>query len=335
MLHAQGTRIRARRRTVAAATLVSLALSWVVHLPSAEACQACACGDATFAVSPADGDAHTLTAQIYAATRPEKYGADGYPYQFNEWRADLTLGWSYQRSMVALRFPWLWRTLDFEGRELARTSGYGDTELAATYVFARSMDRANAETLATLGRSRFAAVHGGLSVPTGRAMYDRRGDMLPDEVQLGTGSTTLFAGINWAVGRGVLRLDGRHTAYVPLPGRFEFQVGPTFQNRVRVMVDPVPALRLGIGFYGSLASPVRYDGEAEVDTGGFAGYLDVEAEVRPHSTVTFVVGGRIPVIQALSGDHLAQPAVFFGVRMQGAIGQRRPKPDYDAGGYVL
>lgn len=302
--------------------------------PDAHACQACACGDATFAIDPAKGDAHTLVVQLQAATRPERYGADGYPYEFGEWRADLTLGWAYQRTMLALRLPWLWRTLDYEGMELAQTSGFGDMELAASWVFARSFDRDDAWELQQRGASQFGAIHGGLSMPTGAGIRDARGELLVDDVQPGTGSFTLFAGVNWSVTRGIFAVDGRHTAYVPMPGRFQFQVGPTWQNRVRALVTPVAPLTLGVGFYGSLASPVKYDGEPEVDTGGFAGYLDVEAEVRAHRSVAFIVGARVPVIQALKGDHRAQTGVFFGVRLMGEVGASTAV-DWDEGGYVL
>ena len=321
------------RACKAGALMIAVVSPWV-PLSSAEACQACACGDASFAIDPSGDDNHVFLAQIYASKRPEKYGIDGYPYDFDEWRADLTLAWAWRRSTVSLRMPWLWRTLNYQSMELAQASGLGDVELSASWVFARSQDRENAMTLEGLGRSRYAAIHGGLSMPTARGVYDERGDLLPDDVQPGTGSFMPFIGVNWAIARGIMRFDGRHTGYFPVPGRFEFQVGPTLQNRVRVMVEPVEYLQVGAGVYTSLAAPIRFGDEKEQDTGGFAGYLDLEAEVTPTPALTFVVGGRIPVIQALRGYHRAQPSVFFGVRVQGEVPSRRA-PDLEAGGYIL
>lgn len=326
----QPTGHASRMRIVAISTTIA-ASAWVLLLPSeALACQACACGDATFAVEPSDGEQHVVSAQILAATRPEKYGQDGYPYQFNEWRTDLTLGWAYQRTTVALRLPWLWRELNYEGMELAKTSGFGDMELAASYAFWR-----NADAMAEVSRWTFAAVHGGLSLPTGMGVRDDRGELLVDDVQPGTGSTTLFAGVNWSVGQGIWSVDGRHTAYFPLPGRFQFQVGPTWQNRVRALVNPVDPLRVGAGFYAAWSAPVKYGDEIEVDTGGFVGYLDLEAEIQAQQSVTLVGGVRVPVVQALRGDHKAQTGVFFGLRFQGEIRGKSYTPDFDAGGYVL
>lgn len=289
------------------------------------ACQACACGDATFAVLPADPNAHTLTAQLLATTRGERYG-EGLPWEFSEWRTDLTLGWAYQRTAIALRLPWVWRSLDYEGMETNRTGGLGDIELAATYVFTRrpSVDQA-VDTMAST-RMSYAAVHAGLAIPTAQQLTGQDGLPIIDDVQSGTGSFTPFVGLNWSVGLNGFRLDGRHTLYIPLPGRFDFQVGPTTQQRIRLMAEPFEAFRFGVAAYGSLSAPVRHDGEIEEDTGGFVGYLDLEAEIQPHDQLVMVVGARMPVIQALRGHHRAEPGAYFGLRFQQSVKTRNSDP---------
>lgn len=309
------------RRSVATLALVGLTCSALslLWIDEAHACQACACGDATFAVQPGDADAHTLTFAAQTASRGEAYGTD-YLWDFHEWRLDLTLGWSHERTTVAVRLPWVWRDLRYDGLQTAKTSGLGDIELAASYVFTR---RANAAPQAldfvASGRGSYAAVHAGLSLPTAVEAFDAYGAPLIDDVQSGTGSFTPFAGLHWGTKLGGFRLDGRHTAYLPLPGRFNFQVGATVQQRVRLMAEPFEQFRFGTALYALWAAPVTMGGDVEDDTGGFVGYIDLEAEIVPHDQFSIVGGARLPVIQALRGDHRAEPGVYVGLRFQQPI----------------
>lgn len=305
-------------RTLVVATLVIPLLWGILGVQEARACQACGCGDVNFQMQPNDLNAHTLHVALNASSRGEKFGA-GYPWSFNEWRTDVNLGWSYQRTSVTLRLPWLWRSVSYEGMQTERSSGISDIEVAASYTLTKLPDPENVARSAGRARGWQAAVHFGLSIPSGQLMHDHTGQPMMDDVQSGTGSFMPFGGITWAVGLNGLRIDGRHTAYIPAPGRFWFQVGPTLQQSVGITAEPWDEFRFGTRFYTSLAAPIRADGEIEDDTGGFAGYLDLEAEIQPHSQLIFVVGGRFPVIQRLRGDHRAGVGAYFGVRFQQAI----------------
>ena len=305
----------------------ALAFGSVGLASDAWACQACACGDATFAVRPGDPNTHTLTAQLQLASRGERYG-DDLPWAFREWRTDLTVGWGYQRTTVALRLPWVWRHLDYEGMRTNKTAGLGDIELAASYVLTKFRSEEESVNAQGLRRTGYVALHAGFSLPTAQLAVDNSGEPIIDDVQSGTGSFTPFAGLNWSVGLHGFRLDGRHTMYLPLPGRFSFQVGPTLQQRIRVMAEPLEQFHFGFAAYGSLAAPVKVGDELEDDTGGFIGYLDLEAEIIPHEQLTFVVGARLPVIQALRGHHRADPGGYFGIRYQQPVKARRTaEPD--------
>lgn len=284
----------------------------------AYACQACGCGDVNFQMLPNDPRAHTLHVAMNAASRGEQYG-EGYPWSFHEWRADLNLGWSYERTSLTLRMPWLWRSVKYEGMQTERTSGIGDVEIAASYQLTRLPDPENVARSAGRARGWQAAVHLGLSIPTAPLAVEQTGQPMMDDVQSGSGSFMPFGGVTWAVGLNGFRIDGRHTAYIPAPGRFWFQVGPTLQQSIGITAEPLDQFRFGTRFYTSWAAPITVDGEQEDDTGGFAGYIDLEAEVQPHSQVTFVVGGRFPVIQRLRGDHRAEMGAYFGVRFQQAF----------------
>lgn len=284
----------------------------------AHACQACGCGDVNFQMQPNDPRAHTLHVAMNAASRGERYGT-GYPWSFHEWRADLNLGWSYERTSLTLRMPWLWRSVKYEGMQTERTSGPGDIEIAASYQLTKLPDPENVPRTAGRARGWQAAVHLGLSIPTAPLAVEQTGQPMMDDVQSGSGSFMPFGGVTWAVGLNGFRIDGRHTAYIPAPGRFWFQVGPTLQQSVGITAEPFDQFRFGTRFYTSWAAPITVDGEHEEDTGGFAGYIDLEAEIQPHQQVIFVVGGRFPVIQRLRGDHRAEMGAYFGVRFQQAF----------------
>lgn len=302
-----------------ALSVLSLGLSWVLlGVQEAHACQACGCGDVNFQMQPNDPHAHTLHASLIASKRGERYG-EGLPWSFNEWRTDLNLGWSYERTAVTLRLPWIWRSVHYEGLQTEKTTGIGDIEVAASYTLTKMPDPENVGRSAGRARGWQAAAHLGLSIPTGQLSHDRIGQPMMDDVQSGTGSFMPFGGITWAVGLNGFRIDGRHTAYIPAPGRFWFQVGPTLQQSVGITAEPWDEFRFGMRFYTSLAGPVTSDGEIEDDTGGFAGYIDLEAEFQPHKQVILVLGGRFPVIQRLRGDHRAEMGMSFGVRFQQAI----------------
>lgn len=302
------------------ASFLALAVG-VLASSNAWACQACACGDATFAVRPGDPTTHTLTAQLQLSSRGERYG-EGLPWSFSEWRTDLTVGWGYQRTTLAVRLPWVWRNLDYEGLRTNKTAGLGDIEFAASYVLLQGKPQDPDAVFSGSRRGGYLALHAGMSLPTAQLAVDNFGEPIIDDVQSGTGSFTPFAGVNWSVGLTGFRLDGRHTAYIPLPGRFSFNVGPTLQQRIRLMAEPFEQFRFGVAAYGSLAAPVRIDGAPEEDTGGFIGYLDLEAEIVPHEQLTLVVGARLPVVQALRGDHRADPGTYFGLRFQQAVKRR-------------
>lgn len=302
-----------------AACLLAISLPWMFWgIEEAHACQACGCGDANFRMQPNDPRAHTLHVSMQASSRGERYGA-GYPWAFDEWRADLNLGWSYERTSVTLRMPWLWRSVKFEGTQMERTSGPGDIEVAASYQLTPLPDPENVPRSAGRARGWQAAVHLGLSMPSATLEKNEIGQPMMDDVQSGTGSFMPFGGFTWAVGLHGFRIDGRHTAYIPAPGRFWFQVGPTVQQSVGITAEPFDQFTFGTRFYTSWAAPITIDGEREDDTGGFAGYIDLEAEVHPHEQLTLFVGGRFPVIQRLRGDHRAEMGAYFGVRFQQAF----------------
>src|SRR5699024_4961636 len=112
-------------RTLAACLLV-VPLTWtLVGIQEAHACQACRCGDSNSRMQPTDPRADTLYVSMQASSRGERYG-EGHPWAFDEWRTDLNLGWSYERTSVTLRMPWLWRSVEFEGTQMEKTSGPGD-----------------------------------------------------------------------------------------------------------------------------------------------------------------------------------------------------------------
>lgn len=307
-------------------TLLALAVTYgLFSVSEAYACQACGCGDVNFQMQPNDPRAHTLHVSMNASSRGERYG-EGLPWQFHEWRTDLNLGWSYERTSVTLRMPWLWRSVKYEGMQTERTSGLGDIEVAASYQLTPLPDPENVPRSAGRARGWQAAVHLGLSMPTAQLVTEPSGQPMMDDVQSGTGSFMPFGGLTWGVGLNGFRIDARHTVYIPAPGRFWFQVGPTLQQSVGITAEPLDQFRFGTRFYTSLAAPVVIDGKREEDTGGFAGYIDLEAEIQPHQQIIFVVGGRFPVIQRLRGDHRAEMGGYFGIRFQQAI-QKRNAPE--------
>lgn len=306
--------------------MICVALGAMVFFVAAEAwaCPACGCGSTTFVGQANDVQAHTLFVETQATSRGESFG-EGLPWSVHEWRLDVTMGWAYKRLSLTGRLPFIWRTASFKGFQTDKTVGIGDVEVAGAYTLTRLPTEETERNAAGTPLGWYAGVHLGLSLPTAPLQLDQHDRPFIDDVQSGTGSFMPFGGGFWSVGLRGWKIDQRHTLYLPIPGRFWFHVGPTYQHRTRLMAEPFKQFQFGLGFYTTWTTPVKEDGEIEpiADSGGFAGYLDLEAEFVPHDQLTLVVGGRFPVIQKLSGDHEAHMGMYVALRFQQAIRKKQ------------
>ena len=292
---------------------------------TAQACQACACGDATF-VSVDVQQPWVLHVGWYTALRRERYGANGLPFAFREWRSDVTLGLTASRVSVAMRLPYVQRSLEVDGLRIARGTNLSDIE---TVFMWHVLPQERAAEL----RRQFT-LHAGMVWPSGPQVTGDSFEVLPPDVQPGTGAFTPFLGWGFVANQGIVRWDGRQSVYLPLPSRFDFQVGNALQTRVRAMFAVIPELRLGGGLYAQWMGQVIENGHPEEDTGGFLLSVDLEAEGRIADAVTVFAGARLPVVQGLLGNHEARPGFYAGVRWDHAL-RRERAPSGDESTWIV
>lgn len=298
-------------------------LALVAFVEAAHACQTCATGDPTFAVSSSEtgGSQHVFSAAFQQSLRLEVYGEND-RFEFTEWRSDLALGYAYGRGSVALRLPWVVRSLDADGLELARVSAFGDVEVLGGFRFLQRGDEQ---------ASGWLALNLGLSLPTGREFRDGQGTPLVDDVQPGAGSVIPIVGLSGIYRRGITTLDGRVTGYLPLASRFNFRIGNTLQARARATFEVVGPLTLGVAAFVQAMEPVEVMGEAEEDTGGVLGTLDGEVGVQLYDGLLLSVAVRVPVIQGLLGDHRARVGGWAALQWSGRLREERQSVDPNEG----
>lgn len=304
---------------------VCAAISIAALLVSASesfACQQCATASSLTETLDAQNTAEgaiSLAVALAASHRSETYGVDAQQLRFREWRVDLVTTVSAERWAAFLRLPWMARDLELEstGLELASVRRVGDLELGGS-----------AELLPTRYLTKaYLSAQLGLSLPTGTQVEDSRGRPLPDETQPGTGSVMPFFGLLGGLRPAPYGVRGSALAYIPLPGRYDYQVGNSYQLSSDFVVEPTSWLQLSVGPHYLFNDAVRINGEREEDTGGGILFAAVGVDIALPQGFDIYSTARVSVFDHLYGTHEAPVIVDFGVRWRVDIRRTQSEPD--------
>jgi hypothetical protein len=301
---------------LAALSALCAALS-IVAPRAADACQQCASASSVSETlsdqqQTTTDDRYSLGVSLTASRRAEDYGVGSQALRFREWRLDLVTSIATERWSVFTRASWLSRQLELEsnGLELAAVNKLGDFELGGGIELLPS----------DLLTRAYLTLQLGMSFPTGQLERNSRGEALPDEVQPGTGSFTPFVGLRGGFKPSPVGVRGGFVAYLPIEGRYDFQVGNSYQLDAVAQYEPTAWLRLHAGPAYLFNEPVFINGTREEDTGGGILFGAIGATFNLPEGVSLFATVRVPLYKHLFGTHDSSVLVDFGARWNFSFG---------------
>lgn len=216
-----------------------LALAWLAP-SSASACAACACGDPTLT---AMGTGKNFAGRLRLSTAWRRR-AESVPMAFGagrvtEDRLTVAAAWSpIDRVQVAVELPWVVRAVSTPTLARDLTSAPGDAELRARWFVAGARGR----TPLQLG------LVAGLRAPTGTALRDDAGALLPLDSQPGNGAWMPSAGVWTGLFAHPWSVYWSATGWLPFAGHDDFTVGPVALSTlfVRRQWDTLATVRAGV-----------------------------------------------------------------------------------------
>lgn len=276
----------------AALALLAAAPRW------AAACASCGCGDPTLtAMGTEQPFQNRLRASLDLRQRVDDIGQGAGELRLSEQRLDAQLAWAPARSVFLLAtMPALRREISYAGDLFRRTSwGPGDLELRAKVFLYR--DRAFAP------RHLVAAI-GGAKLPTAALERNASGELLPIEVQPGTGSFDPIAGASYAFFAFPWSLYASAQVVLPTAGTEGFRASRSLRTTVAAQ------RQLGTLVAARLAADTRVDGRAvehgapAEDSGGYIVFASPELLLSPATDLTVVLYARLSALNRLQGRHV-------------------------------
>ncbi len=295
------------KRALLSCVALSSSLFATTTAPPAAACAACGCGDPTLTTLGAEQPyAGRLRASLMAQLRSDDVGTPREDQlKLRELRFDASLAWApHERLFLVATIPTLLRSVEYVNLAKETSFGLGDAELRAKGFIYR--DR-------PFSPNHLVSLTAGIKLPTAPRQNDQNGEPLPLELQPGTGSFDPLAGASYAF------FAYPWSAYAS--AQLAWPTGDGNGNRgsrslrstlagQRQLTDVI-ALRVG--------ADTRYDGKTieegseSPDSGGFIGFVLAEALVTPAPDVLLLASARLPVVNALDGDHEEGPFWSLGV----------------------
>lgn len=242
-------------------------------------------------------DVDTLAGQVAEAA------PDGRRLTLDDLRLAATATYAPTRDLLfSLTVPALERSLH-DGA--ASTSAFmpGDVDARVYGVASRAVDTAR----------RQLGFFGGLKGPTAPLERDTYGVPLPVELQPGCGSLVPYVGAVYALGRGHYSGQANVAIYLPFSVREQPHPGDSLRATAWFQIQETHAIatRFGVSTRldatGQLSSTV-----ADLNSGGFVGYVTTDVLVSPATDLVLAVGAMFPAVQAWLGVH--RESTIAGIR---------------------
>jgi hypothetical protein len=281
-----------------------------VTLPeTAAACATCSVGDRTLtSMGASQPYPNRVRLSLGLTHRQDGVGTPGVDsLELSELRLELAGAYSPTRWLtVSLTAPLLQRDILFANLARDVSWNFGDMELIGRAVVFR--DR-------TFSPRHLLSVQVGLELPTARVQRDALGQVLPLELQAGSGSWDPSVGLTYA------RFADPWSAYVssvislPTPGFDRSRGGASWRTVVNLQLQPSSVFGIRAGAMLRVDATSREGGQREADSGGAIGYATMGMIASPATDLTIQAGLAIPVLNALSGQHREGLAVNVGVSL--------------------
>ncbi len=299
-------------RLLCAAALLS-ALCSVLWPGAAAACATCSVGDRTLtSMGAAQPYANRVRLSLTARHRYDAIGTEGVDgLQLRELRLDLAAAYSPADWLtLSVLAPLVRRDVRFTNLARSVSWNLGDIELNVRGVLYR--DR------------RFAPRHlvsamAGLKAPTAPARRDPFGQLLPLELQAGTGSWDPSLGVTHAFFADPWSTFISSILTLPTAGFGGSRGGVSWRTVANVQLQPSDAFGIRAGAMlrvDAVARETRQEGQGvEPDSGGAVVYATMGAVVSPATDVIIQANLAVPVVNALRGQHDEGLAVSLGVAL--------------------
>lgn len=285
--------MRPRTTLACAAALVALARP-------ASACAVCAASDPTLNAPGAERPfARRLRVGVDALVGSVREATpDGRLLTVDDRRVAATVSYAPVRDvLVSLVVPALARTLrDGATRDSALVAG--DVDARVYGIAWRGAGAWNP----SLG------FFGGLKLPTAPIERDARGVPLPTELEPGCGSVVPYVGAVYAIHRGVWSGVATAALYLPFSVREQPHPGDSLRATAWLQLQPTRAFASRLGVSARVdGSGELTRGVADLNSGGFVGYVTSEILLAPATDFVLAVGAAFPVAQSLLGAHHEAP----------------------------
>jgi hypothetical protein len=284
-------------RSLGAGAAALIALAALGAARPAAACSVCGAGDPTLNITGAEkpyagrlrlsADARVGGASV-GATRADLI-------DLHEERLELALGYApVARLYLALAMPALHRDVAYGGGRRQGRYTPGDLDLRAKWFFLQRQSGPFAHEV---------ALTGGLRLPTAPVQRSDADVPLPAALQPGGSSVTPFGGVSYDVRRGPWLFYASTTFFVPFAVRAGTHACDVLRASTTVQYQPHRKVATRLGLDGRVESSAVTDSRTDPNAGGFIGYVSPEVLFSPTLDFVLSVSVRLPVFQALRGQH--------------------------------
>jgi hypothetical protein len=293
------------RRAARALWVGAALLGW--DASDAQACASCGCGDATLtALGVEQPFAGRLRSSLELSYRTDALGRPGVDeLHLRELRADASIAWAPIDTLFLLAsVPLLYRQAWDPSLATSDAWGVGDTELRAKWFVFR--DRAFAPRL-------LLAATFGVKLPTAPWQSDSDGRRVPLEAQPGTGSLDSLLGASASMFQGDVSAYASAQLSWPMLTRAPLEPGRSLRGSLALQHQTLRWLAL------RAAADSRWDvasheaGQRDPDSGGWVLFVGGDTLLSPAADLSISVGVRVPVVDALTGEHDEGPRASIAV----------------------
>ena len=302
--------LRPLRPALLSALLLPVVVFCQAVLPGrAGACATCSVGDRTLtSIGTAQPFQNRVRLSLGLTHRQDGVGTPGVDgLELRELRVELAAAYSPTSWLtLSLSAPMLRRDVLFANLARDVSWNFGDMEFIARGVLFR--DR-------RLAPQHLLSMQVGLELPTARAQRDMFNQVLPLELQAGSGSWDPSVGLTYA------RFADPWSAYVssvlsvPTRGFDRSRGGASWRTLVNFQLQPSRAFGIRAGALLRVDAVSHEGGQQESDSGGAIGYATMGFIASPAEDLTLQAGIAVPVLNALQGQHREGLAVNLGVSL--------------------
>jgi hypothetical protein len=278
------------------AAALAFASAFVAHT-AAWACSTCACGDMTLTLMGSEKPyAGRLRAALELRHRSDAVGTAGFnELRLEEQRLDAQLIWApLDRLLFMVDVPALRRTVRYVNLARRDSTAFGEIELRAKAFVYQDDAFVPAHLLAVLGS---------LKLPTAQLQRGADGELLPIELQPGTGSVDPGLGLAYGFFADPWSFYASVTGVYATRGDQGYRASRSLRTTTALQYQLIPSLALRGGIDTRTDSTALEAGSVAADTGGFIGFVTAEVLVSPVSDWLLYASARIPVLNALNGAH--------------------------------